>query len=67
MTIDITAIDHKTTAHSIYQSHWGGCAPPDPPAFSWGGGLRPPPQTPPPEFHEGQAPQTPHTENIGLT
>ena len=50
----------------MYQSSWGGCAPPDP-LHSLGGRASPSPPDPPPEFHEGQAPQTPHTENIGLT
>ena len=43
----------------------GGLRPPSPPCILWGGGLRPPPQFPPPECHEGQAPQTPHTNNTG--
>ena len=59
---------HDTYTYVIYRDIFinltGGAAPPT--TFS-GGKASPSPQTPPPEFHEGQALQIPHTENIGLT
>jgi len=45
---------------AVFSKAWKGC-------ILWGWGLRPSPLTPPPEVHERQAPQTPPTENIGLT
>ena len=43
----------------------GAAPPPDLPCISWGGGLRPPPQTTPPEVHEGLRPSNSpkYTEN----
>ena len=50
----------------IFINLTGGAAPPQTPLHFLGRRASPSPQTPPPEFHEGQAPQTPHTDNVGL-